>query len=165
MKTTTAPKGHTAFVIKELEEVLQKGNAHASFEDAVKNVPQNLLGVIPEGLPYSIWQLVEHIRITQWDILEFSRDPQHKSPKWPDEYWPGEKTPAHPGDFKKSVDQVTADRKAFIDLLHRSGEGIYTPFPYGDGQSLFREALLIVDHTSYHTGEVIVLRRLLKDWK
>jgi hypothetical protein len=165
MKGTSATKGHTSFIIKELEEVIVTGNAHASFDDAVKGVKPDLLGSVPDGLPYSIWQLVEHIRITQWDILEFSRDPHHKSPGWPDEYWPKEKAPVHAGDFKKSVDQVAADRKAFIGLLHAAGEGIFLPFPYGDGQSLFREALLIADHTSYHTGEIIILRRLLTDWK
>jgi hypothetical protein len=164
MKISSAEKGHTSFIIKELEEVIKKGNAHASFEDAVKGVPHALLGQVPEGLPYSIWQLTEHIRITQWDILEFSRDPDYESPKWPEGYWPKEKAPAHAVDFKKSVDRVLADRQAFIALLHQSGEEIYTPFPHGDGQSLFREALLITDHTSYHTGQIIVLRRLLKDW-
>jgi hypothetical protein len=164
MKNASTTTGQTSFVIKELEEVIRKGNAHASFDEAVKGIRPDLIGVVPEGLPYSLWQLIEHIRITQWDILEFSRDPDHKSPKWPDGYWPKEPAPAHPGDLKKSVEQMDADRKAFIGLLHAAGEEIYTPFAYGDGQSLFREALLIADHTSYHTGEIIILRRLLKDW-
>jgi hypothetical protein len=164
MKNTSAIAGHTSFVIKELEEVIKKGNAHAGFDEAVKGIKPDLIGVVPDGLPYSLWQLIEHIRITQWDILEFSRDPLHKSPKWPDEYWPKEPAPAHPGDVKKSVEQMAADRKAFIGLLHAAGEEIYAPFAHGDGQSLFREALLIADHTSYHTGEIIILRRLLNDW-
>lgn len=163
-KDSSATKGQVSFIIKELEALIKRGNAHASFDEAVKDIGQDLYGVVPEGLPYSLWQLIEHIRITQWDILEFSRAPHHKSPKWPDGYWPKDKAPVHSGDFKKSVAQVVADRNAFIGLLHGAGEEIYTPFPYGDGQSLFREALLIADHTSYHTGEIIVLRRLLKDW-
>jgi len=165
MKASSATKGHSADVIKHLEEGLKGGAAHASFEDAVRDVHHDLLGTIPPQLPYSIWQLVEHIRITQWDILEFSRDPQHTSPHWPDDYWPEKKAPAHSGDWKKSLDKIAADRKAFIALLHKAGEEIYTPFSYGDGQSLFREAVLLIDHTSYHTGEIILLRRLLKDWK
>jgi hypothetical protein len=165
MKSATAAKGHTAYVIKELEDALNNGNAHATFADAVDGVHHDLLGSVPNGLPYSIWQLVEHIRITQWDILEFSRNPHHESPHWPDDYWPAQKAPAHAGDWKKSLEQIAADRKAFIGLLHKAEEEIYTPFPYGNGQSLLREALLIVDHTSYHTGEIIVLRRLLKNWK
>lgn len=160
--TTNNP---TASVIKELEDALKKGNAHATFEDAVEDIPHELLGEIPKGLPYSIWQLVEHIRTTQWDILDFSRNPDYKGMRWPDDYWPKEKAPAHKDDFKRSVDQVLADRKAFIDLLHKTGQGIYTPFPHGDGQTLLREALLIIDHTSYHTGELIVIRRLLGNWK
>jgi hypothetical protein len=165
MKSSTAVKGHTAFMIKELEDALNNGNAHATFGDAVQDVHHDLLGSVPNGLPYSIWQLVEHIRITQWDILEFSRNSHHESPHWPDDYWPAQKAPAHAGDWKKSLDQIAADRKAFINLLHKAEEEIYTPFPYGNGQSLLREALLIIDHTSYHTGEIIILRRLLKNWK
>lgn len=151
-------------IIKELEAALQKGNAHATFEEAVKDIPNKLLPETPDGLPYSLWQLIEHIRIAQWDILEFCRDPQHKSPSWPDEYWPKEKAPAHAGDLKKSIDQIIADRQAFIDLLHKSGDDLHTPLKHGDGQSLFREALLIIDHTAYHVGEIILLRRLLRDW-
>ena len=165
MKVSSTATNHSDYIIKELEAGLKGGNAHASFDDAVKDVHHDLLGAIPAGLPYSIWQLVEHIRITQWDILEFSRNPLHESPHWPDDYWPEQKAPSRTGDWKKSLEQVAADRKAFIHLLDQAGEGIYTPFSYGDGQSLFREALLIVDHTSYHTGEIIVLRRLLKNWK
>lgn len=153
-------------VIKELETAITKGNAHASFEDAVKDIPHELLDQVPKGLPYSIWQLVEHIRITQWDILDFCRNPKYKSRNWPDDYWPKEKGPAHTGDFKKSVDQTLADRKEFIALLRKAGdEELYTPFQHGDGQNLFREALLIIDHTSYHIGELIVIRRLLHNWK
>ncbi|HWB91270.1 MAG TPA: DinB family protein [Puia sp.] len=152
-------------IIRELEEAIKKGNAHASFEDAVSGIPHELLGEVPDGLPYSLWQLIEHIRITQEDILEFCRNPQYKALAWPDDYWPKQKAPAHKGDFKKSVDRMLADRKAFIELLHQAGESIYTPLPHGDGQQLFREALLIIDHTSYHTGEIIVLRRMLGNWK
>src|SRR5580693_6004142 len=164
MKASSAAKDHIA-VIKHLEEGLNGGSAHVSFEDAVRDIPHDLLGSIPAQLPYSIWQLAEHIRITQWDILEFSRDPHHTSPHWPDDYWPEQKAPARSADWKKSLDRIPADRKTFIALLHKAGEDIYTPFSYGDGQSLFREAVLLIDHNSYHTGEIVVLRRLLKNWK
>lgn len=156
---------HVSFVIKELEILLQKGTAHVPLDEALQNIPFDLLGSVAHGLPYSIWQLMEHIRITQWDMLEFSRDPHHESPKWPDGYWPKERKPAYVADWKRSMEQITADRKAFIDLLQQAEEEIYTPFPHGDGQSLFREALQLVDHNSYHTGEIIVLRRLLGNWK
>jgi hypothetical protein len=154
-----------SIVIAELETLLLKGNAHASFDEAVTGISLELAAAVPAGLPYSVWQLVEHIRIAQWDILAFSRDPNHKSPSWPDEYWPKNPAPAGPADFKKSVEQVSSDRMAFISLLRKADKKIYNPLPYGEGQSLFREALLIADHTSYHTGEIILLRRLLGDWK
>lgn len=155
----------TPAVIRALEETLLRGNAHVSFEEAVKDIPHAHLGETPNDLPYSIWQLAEHIRISQWDILEFARRPEHKSPRWPEGYWPGRKAPQDAGEFKRSVEQTVADRKAFIGLLHQAAEEIYTPFPYGDGQNLLLEALLIIDHTSYHVGEILVLRRLLGDWK
>jgi hypothetical protein len=151
-------------MLKELEAALQKGNAHATFEEAVADIPHHLLGTIPDGLPYSLWQLIEHIRITQWDILEFSRDPRHQSPSWPEGYWPKEKAPAQAADLKRSIDRIIADRKSFIALLQKAGDDLHTPFEHGDGQTLFREALLIIDHNSYHTGEIIMLRRLLGDW-
>ena len=155
----------TKLIIKELEALINKGNAHASFEEAVRGISLHLLGAVPNDVPYSIWQLVEHIRIAQWDILEFSRNPNHQSPKWPDDYWPKERKPSDSKAWKKSLDQIASDRKAFTTLLHEAGEELYTPFPYGNGQSLLREALLIADHTSYHTGEIILLRRILEDWK
>jgi hypothetical protein len=165
MKSSALIKDQASGVIRHLEEALNGKSAHASFEEAVENVPEQFMGLVPEGLPYSIWQLAEHIRITQWDILGFSRNRDHVSPPWPDGYWPKEKAPGSAADWKRSVERIIVDRKAFIELLHKAGEKIYEPFPWGDGQSLFREAVLIIDHTSYHTGEIIVIRRLLKDWK
>jgi hypothetical protein len=158
-------QSNTPFVIKELEEALLRGNAHISFEEAVAAIPPPHLDATPGDLPYSIWQLAEHIRITQWDILEFCRRPEHKSPPWPEGYWPKKKAPEDPAEFRRSVAQTVGDLRTFIGLLHEAAEEIYTPFPYGDGQSLFREALLLIDHASYHVGEIVVLRRLLGDWK
>ena len=155
---------HTSFIIRELEFLLEEGNAHATFDKAVKGLPPALAGKVPDGSAYSIWQLIEHIRITQWDILEFSKGPGHKSPQWPDEYWPKHPAPPNEHALKKSLQQIASDRKAFIALLHQAGENIYKPFPYGDGQSLFREALVIDDHNSYHTAEIILTRRVLGAW-
>lgn len=165
MKATTTVRHPGNMAFDELEDALNGGHAHASFQDAVKDMPAGLLGETPGGLPYSIWQLVEHIRITQWDILEFSRNARHKSPDWPEGYWPKRRTPEHAGDWTRSINRIAADRKEFIALLREAGDAIHTPFPHGDGQSLFREALLIIDHSSYHIGEIIVLRRLLGAWK
>jgi hypothetical protein len=153
------------FVVEELNTLIEKGNAHASFEDAVDGVPADLMTVMPEHLPYGVWQLAEHMRITQLDIVEFCLAPGHKSPKWPDEYWPapGEKVGKERWDA--TLSGISKDRYRFIDLLKDEKRDLYEPFSYGDGQSLFREALLLADHNSYHTAEIIVVRRLLGNWK
>lgn len=152
-------------IVVELISLIDKGNAHASFEDAVKGISTELLTRVPEGLPYSIWQLAEHIRIVQWDIVEFCLSPGHQSPKWPDEYWPENPQAVTKEAWEKSLSQIITDRNRFFDLLKDQEADLYTPFDYGDGQSVFREALLIADHNAYHVGEIIVIRRLLGDWK
>ena len=150
-------------LIEEIIKLLNGGGAHASLEDALDGLPAELRGVRPDNLPYSIWQLVEHIRIALWDMLEFSRDPNHQSPKWPDEYWPKEIAPANENAWNSSVQQIESDLEQFIGLL-RSGD-IYQRLPHGDGQSILREALQIADHNAYHTAEIIMIRRLLGAWK
>jgi len=160
----TTNKNAGEIVKQQLIEFLTKASAHVTFEDAVKNMSIENAGAKPENLPYSIWQLVEHIRIAQWDILEFSRNPNHISPKWPDEYWPKEASVSDKTAWERSLQQIEKDKEAFIQLLNDPSSDLYTPFPHGDGQNLLREALLIADHTSYHTGEILAIRRLLNDW-
>ena len=152
-------------IVLELISLINKGNAHASFEDAVNGVSLDLVTKAPNGLPYSIWQLAEHIRITQWDIVEFCLGPDHQSPVWPDEYWPAAADQVTQEQWDASLAQIRKDRERFFDILKNQEMDLYAPFDYGDGQSIFREALLIADHNSYHLGEIIVLRRLLNDWK
>ncbi len=152
-------------LLENLIALLKNGNSHVSLDDALKNINFNLLGKTPHDLPYSIWQLAEHIRITQWDLLEFSRDQNHQSPKWPEGYWPVEKEPASGDQWEECLKQIKSDRNSFINLLKNAGEDLYKPFEHGTGQSLLKEALVLADHTSYHTGEILVLRRLLNDWK
>ncbi len=151
-------------IVESLVDLIEKGHAHASLNDALKNMPFALLGEKPGDLPYSIWQLVEHIRIAQWDILEFSRNPDHKSPKWPEGYWPKEIAPDSEAEWERSIDQITKDRDSFIDLLKMAGDNLDKPFEHGTGQNLLKEALVLADHNGYHTGEIIILRRLLKAW-
>lgn len=151
-------------LIKQLNDLLNGGNAHASFDDAVADIKLDDLSKIPGHLPYSIWQLTEHLRIAQWDILEFSKSSEYKSPKWPDEYWPKEKGPASEKAWKDCLSAIEKDRNEFIELLKNSDD-IYKPFEHGDGQSLLKEALVIADHNSYHTAEIIIIRRLLGIWK
>jgi hypothetical protein len=149
----------------QLVDVIKQGNAHANFEQVTQNISLSTMGTKPFSLPYSIWMLVEHIRVTQNDILNFSRNPNYKSPNWPDDFWPKEDSPVDIEQWKKSLKRYKHDRDAFIALIKNPDNNLYKPFPYGNGQNLLREALLIADHTSYHTGEIIVLRRLLNDWE
>lgn len=151
-------------LIKELISFLTKGNAHVTFHDAVKNIPVDDLGKVPEYLPYSIWQITEHIRIAQKDILDFSANTNYKELNWPDDYWPKEAAPKDEAEWEKSLKQIDDDLNEFIELLNDS-EDLFKPFDHGNGQTLAREAILIADHNSYHTGEIIVLRRLLGNWK
>ena len=154
----------TTPLIKELIFLLQKGNAHVSFNDAVKNIPFEDLGKKPSDLPYSIWQVTEHIRITQKDILDFSANKNYKELNWPDEYWPKNAVPENKQDWENSIKTINKDLNDFIELLKNS-QDIFKPFDHGNGQTLLREAMLIADHTSYHTGEIIILRRILRNWE
>jgi hypothetical protein len=149
-------------LIKELVKLLNGGSAHAGLKDALAGLPEDLRGVKPPKLPYSIWQMVEHIRIAQWDMLQFCKDANHQSPKWPDDYWPAETSPKDEKAWNDSIDQIESDQQEFIALLET--EDIYHPLPHGDGQSILREALQIADHSAYHTAEIVVIRRLLGAW-
>jgi hypothetical protein len=153
---------------RELITLLDGGKAHASFDDAVKDFPLKLRGVVPEDLPYSGWQIVEHIRIAQRDILDFcdNSDGSYKGMKWPDDYWPKSAEPPDAKAWDESLRQIRADRKAFDKLIHDADDAeLVKAFEWGDGQNLLHEALLIADHNAYHTGELIVVRRLLGAWK
>jgi len=149
-------------LIDELIKLLNGGSAHAGLADALDKLPAKLRGQKPDGLPYSIWQLVEHIRIAQWDMLQFCIDPKHQSPKWPEGYWPDESEPANEQAWAASIEQIEADLARFIALLKT--EDIYKKIPGGTGQTLLMEALQIADHNAYHIAEIIVMRRLFKAW-
>ena len=152
-------------LVAQLKNLLLKGNAHVPLEDAVKGIPVKMRGVTPPNLPYSIWQVLEHIRLDVWDILDFSRNPKYKPMKWPADYWPKEKAPKNAAAWNNSIKQIKKDTKEFIALLEKKDADLYTPFPWGQGQNLLREALVIADHNSYHVGEIVVIRRLLGVWK
>ena len=157
-------KSEIDILIQNLEDLLNKENAHVSLDKALDSTAFELLGKIPVGLPYSIWQLAWHIRAAQKDILEFSQDPKHISPKWPEGYWPAETEPTSEKEWKECLQQIKSDRKEFISLLKHAGNQIYKPFEHGSGQSLLKEALVLADHNAYHAGEIIVIRRFLNDW-
>ena len=158
----TAPE---AELKKQLKALLDGGQAHAKLDEAIADVPFAVQGRVPEGLPYSPWQLLEHLRITQRDILDFSdnADRNYQPRTWPDSYWPEEAAPPDEAAWEKSAALLKADRQAFERLL--AERDLFEPFPWGDGQNLLREALLIADHEAYHAGELIVVRRLLGAWK
>lgn len=144
--------------------LLRGGGAHVDFEKAIQGLPAKLRGVKPEGAPYSAWQLLEHMRITQWDILEFSRNPEHVSPDWPGGYWPETDAPPSSAAWEKTVKQFRADMEAMQALVEDPGTDLFARIRGGDGQTVLREALLVADHNAYHLGELVLVRRLLGAW-
>ena len=144
--------------------LLKSGGAHQSFEDAIADLPEDLRGAHMEGVPHTPWRLLEHMRIAQWDILEFSRNPKHVSPKFPDGYWPDSDAPPTANAWDESVEAFRADLKAMQDLVANPATDLFAPIPHGDGQSILREALLVVDHNAYHLGQLVFLRRCLGAW-
>ncbi|HVO60585.1 MAG TPA: DinB family protein [Terriglobales bacterium] len=144
--------------------LLRGGNAHTTFEDAIANLPAGARGKKVRGLPYTAWMLLEHLRIAQWDILEFSRNPKHESPEWPKGYWPKDAAPPSDTAWNKSVKSFRADAQAMQQLVSDPKTDLYAQIPWGQGQTILREALLVADHNAYHIGELVVLRRLLGTW-
>lgn len=145
--------------------LIQEGHAHITFEEAFDDVPVVKRGIRPDGLPWSLWELLEHLRITQWDILEFSRNPQHLSPPHPEGYWPGSPEPLKPNSWNDIFERVLADREEFESLIRDPANDLFEAFSWGDGQTLLREATLIADHNAYHIGQAIAVRRLLDCWQ
>lgn len=144
--------------------LLDGGNAHVSAEDALGDVPPELWGATVAGVPYSLWQQLEHLRIAQWDILEFSRNADHRSPQWPEGYWPASAAPPDEGAWDRSRQQYRTDGAAFRALVASPRADLFAPFAWGEGQTLLREALLLADHNAYHLGQVLVIRRALRCW-
>ncbi len=150
---------------KQLIETLKGGNAHATFDDAVPDTPEKVRGKKPEGMPHSPWMLLEHLRIAQWDILEFSRNSKHKSPKWPEGYWPKTAAPANAKAWDESVDAFRKDLKELQELVKDPKTDLTAKIPWGDGQNVLREALLAADHNAYHIAQIVDVRRALGAWK
>ena len=149
---------------QHLIELLTGGHAHATFEDAVKNLPPKLRGTRPADFPHSPWMILEHLRIAQWDILEFSRNKKHESPKWPEGHWPKTEAPPNEQAWTKSVEQFESDLRAMKDLVKNPKTDLFAKIPWGDGQTILREALLVADHNAYHIAQLVDVRRLLGAW-
>ncbi|MGA2694464.1 MAG: DinB family protein [Terriglobales bacterium] len=149
---------------KHLLFLLKEEGAHAGFDSAVKNLPTSLRGKKPKGVEHSAWQLVEHLRIAQSDILEFTRDAKHESPKWPEGYWP--KSPEPPDDkaWDKSIRAFRTDLKALEEIVSDPKTDLFAPLPHAQDKTVLREILLVADHNAYHIGALISLRRLLGAW-
>ena len=156
---------HEQALRQHLLDLLKGGNAHVKFEEVVKNFPERLRGKKPEGQPHTAWRLLEHMRIAQWDIVEFSRNAKHVSPEWPEGYWPEGDAPPSAAAWDKSVKQFRADLKSMQELVEDGKTDLYARIPWGDGQTILREALLVADHNAYHVGELVMVRRLLGAWK
>ncbi len=159
-----AKDDHEKSLRDHLVELLRGEHAHVDFAGALRDVPAGLRGARPAGAEHSLWQLLEHLRLAQSDILGFSRDPSHVSPKWPEGYWSSSVEPPGDGAWDASVAAFRTDLQAMVDLVSDPAADLFTPFAHGKGQTLLREAMLTADHNAYHVGQVVTLRRLLGDW-
>ena len=146
-------------------KLLKGGDAHADFDRAIGKFPASLRGKKPEHAEHSAWEVLEHLRIAQWDILEFSRNPHHRSPEFPVGYWPRTQTPPNAETWDKSAETFRRDLQAFCDLVSDESTDLFAKIPHGEGQTVLREALVAADHTSYHLGQLVLLRRLLGAWQ
>lgn len=147
-----------------LLEQLEGKNAHVDFNQAVQGLTYKQTGIKVEGLPHTIWELIEHIRIGQDDILEFCNNSDYQAIDWPDDYWPESSQPASKEELEKSIRAVRAGMEEMRDIIRDPKNDLQAPLPHGDGQTLFREAMLIVDHNAYHIGQIVQTRRLLGSW-
>jgi hypothetical protein len=149
---------------EHLLSLLSGRGAHIDWKASFKGVPPKMRGVRPKGLPYSLWELLEHMRIAQWDILEFSRDAEHVSPEWPKGYWPATPAPPSAKAWDKSLQTFSRDLAQMEKLVASPKTDLFAKIPHGEGQTVLREALLVADHNSYHLGQVLTVRRLLDIW-
>jgi hypothetical protein len=146
---------------EQILKLLAGGEAHADFDSAIGDWPVQLAGAKVANFPHTAWMLLEHMRIAQWDILEFSRNPKHASPKWPEGYWPTSEAPANEKAWTNALADFKKDMSAMEQLIGNRKSDLYARLPWGDGQTLLREALLLADHNSYHLGQLVMLRKCM----
>lgn len=163
VRTGKPPDPHRA-LREHLVALLEGRDAHVRFEDAVADWPTALRGVKPAGQPFTPWRLLEHIRISQWDIVEFTNSATHVSPEWPRGYWPPDDAPPDARAWEQSVAQVIRDRGTMKRLVVNAGTDLFRRLKHGTGQTVLREALVLADHNAYHVGQLVLLRRLLGAW-
>jgi uncharacterized damage-inducible protein DinB len=158
------PRAREAPLRRHLLWLLDSGDAHARFEDVFRAFPEELRRQKPAGSEHTAWQLLEHLRIAQWDILEFSRDREHVSPKFPEGYWPSEAAPPGAAAWRSSLAAFAGDLAAMKALVRDPRTDLFARIPHGSGQTILREVLLVADHNAYHLGQVVELRRRLGCW-
>lgn len=149
---------------EQLLALLRGGNAHMGLEGAVVDLPLEQINTKPPNVPYTFWHLLEHVRIAQWDILEFVRDPGHVSPGWPDGYWPAPDEQADPALWEKTLNDFRADLKALEALVMDPKTDFFAPIPHAPTYTIFREVVLVADHNAYHIGEFAILRQIVNAW-
>jgi hypothetical protein len=155
-------KQETVSLRKHLDNLLRMEGAHLPFKDAVANFPVELRGVKPPGAPHSAWELLEHMRLAQEDILDFSRNPNYREKKFPDDYWPATEVPPSEEAWDQSVKKFQSDMQEMQDLIANTKLDLLAKIPHGKGQTLLREALLVADHNAYHLGQLMFLRKMLE---
>ena len=153
---------HDKDVRKRLVYTLQGKGAHLDYKSVLEDFPAEFRGKTFPGLPYTAWQLLEHLRIAQWDILEFSKDAKHVSPKWPEGYWPYETAPPDDKAWDKSVTKFLTDLQSMQDLVNDPDTDLFQRIPHGTGQNILREAILVIDHNAYHLGQLVLLHKIFK---
>jgi hypothetical protein len=156
---------HDQLLRDHLLELLRGGHAHANFEKALASLSPELRGRKAPNLPHTIWQLLEHLRIAQWDIVEFSRDANHVSPPWPEGYWPKTEAPPDAAAWDHCVESFNRDLQAMQDLVADPQTDLYAKLPWGDGQTVLREVMMLADHNAYHLGQIVSVRQALGDWE
>jgi len=149
----------------QLTRLMRSGQAFKPLSEVLQGISAADAGKRVADLPYTLWQLIEHLRIALYDILDFSRNPHYKSPEWPAGYWPQEESPANQEALAKSIQSILEGLEAMINLVQDPANDLFKPFAHGDGQNLLREAMLVAEHNAYHLGEIVVLRRLLGNWE
>ena len=158
-KTVKPSEPHGKSLRDHLLYLLREGGAHVSFDDAIGDWPVQLAGVKVANFPHTAWMLLEHLRLAQWDILEFTRNPKHVSPKWPEGYWPASEAPPSEKAWQASRAGFKKDLRTIEQLVDSKKTDLYAKIPWGDGQTILREALLVADHNAYHLGQLVMLRK------
>lgn len=156
--------GSEQIMREQLLALLHGGHAHMTFDAAVAEFPLDSINRKPPNVPYTPWHLLEHIRLAQWDILEFIRNPAHVSPDWPAGYWPPAEARADAGQWQQTIAAFRADLKSLEDIVTNPETDLFAPLPHGMPYTIFREIMVVANHNSYHIGEFAILRQVMNTW-